>query len=98
MDPRHTREKDGLEDEAPVDEGNYSIGPDNQDDGGYGWVIVACSFTAFSLMSFNFLTFGIFAPELATAFSLSESEVGFLASMNNGVFFLTSLYDFFVNK
>ena len=54
-------------------------------DGGYGWVIVACSFFVFSIVSINSLSFGIFISEFHSTFGWSESELGLVGSLRLGL-------------
>lgn len=91
MHSTHSLDTIGLEDKSPDAEGASLKSRDVIDDGGYGWVVVASTLMAFSLMPFHFLTFGIFAPEFAHTFSLSESEVGLIASLRFGLFSFTGI-------
>ena len=60
------------------------INPDH--DGGYGWIIVVCTFFVFSLSSFNIMRYGIFIFEYQSALGWSDSDLGLLGSLRLGLF------------
>ena len=67
----------------------------DQEDGGYGWVIVICSFFVYSVISFNVLAYGIFISYFRDTFGWSESELGIIASLRLGL--LTLAGDLYIH-
>ena len=74
-----------LENIAAVAETEKDPEPNLAPDGGYGWVIVACCFFVVSIISFNFMSYGIFIGQFRDTFGWSESELGLLGSLRLGL-------------
>ena len=67
-------------------------------DGGWGWVIVLCSFLNMALMTSIFFSFSVVFVELVEVFAVPTSTMAFLGSIQASMAYGFSKLDFFYKE
>lgn len=90
---KHTQEKSVGKTQTGSDiisvvEDDEPVAPD----GGYGWVVLAASFSASVIVDGTCFAFGIFYLEFLDSFREDRSKTAWIGSVLNGMYMVTGVY------
>ncbi len=79
---------------GPRNAGKNNTHQSTAPDGGYGWLVVLCSFLTYLMFGANFIIFSVYLTEFADYLNVPQTDISVIGSMDAACMMLTGINQF----